>query len=1041
MSFFIDKTNFFERFASFENKYIDTTLLAPYFKRYDGRLRFENSKFAVDQYQVDPSFVGKYNEIAQIVQNQETPNFPFRIFVTFVIDDCGKNTSGGEGNTKGGGNFGGDGNTSVGDGNTKGGDGNTSVGDGNTSVGGGENTSVSGDGNTSGNGSENTSGDDGVGNTSGKASCPPTDGSTTCHHATEILTINSTSARDFSSIRAHILTFEIWICSVLFNKHFELHGTFPFELYITTSMNSMHFNDGIYDFDRNMSRPVLDRSGPTAHELSTQIVQKCKLSNWNLCCPLLPHQRQSLEWMQGLENSIYQQSAFITFNTKTIPILRTGYCFHRQLGVITPVNDSGNTDDQSDRLSVPFKGGILADVTGSGKTAVALGLVSLTSCGEMSFNPHDRLTTKAEKQIYFCSQATLVVTPDNLIHQWKSEIQKFLHPSSSSSSLKIICISNMREFKKARLCDLLGANIVLTTDAFLKSKRYTQDLSQHTSALVRHLSHQNTDGTHHCPSHTDRAPVVNKTTRDFERNIAWRMTVSNFKKNKDDSIRSIPIESIKWHRIIIDEIHSFVCDDQKNNNNSALFSLQGCFHWGLTGSPMLQNASIFQNYVHFLCLHAQKYLHFSEFTRTFVHTCFHRFHALELGPIECRLHIINQSNREKQLLMSSQHGLSSEKQIQLCSYFNAIETGDVHVEFAQIDDLIKSSKKEKRNKLREIKSKIKYLELGIASVVAQIKQSNEDMKQFNEQNLSKTLTFSDSPPATEPVGEIHLIDVTTESNAIDDMRDIIRGRQSRLARMLKRKKEYLQEKQFIEKSVDFFETTIDTIKSSSIHNCPICLTERPNVITHCGHVFCRGCIVRCLKQCNLCPVCKSVVKPSDAHEISKNDENQQLTSNVNIYGSKFAHVLHLVKSIVAQGEQVVLFVQWPSLITVLRNMFRKFDIQFGILKNNMNQFQYHKVLHQFKQGTLNVLICMVNITGLDLTNANHLIFTHALFDDEYVVQSMEEQAIARIHRMGQTKPVHVYWFITRDTIEEKTYLQTRRHSLNPVSNLLPYIVK
>ena len=366
--------------------------------------------------------------------------------------------------------------------------------------------------------------------------------------------------------------------------------------------------------------------------------------------------------------------------------------------------------------------------------------------------------------------------------------------------------------------------------------------------------------------------------------------------------------------------------------------------------------------------------------------------------------------------------------------------------------------------MKVLKSKIKYLELGVASVFAQIQQSNEDMKQFDEPLKKKTAhavnLSSEDQPSHQPTNfsnnhltnspddatdEIHLIDVTNEedeSNAINDIRDIIRGRKNRLARMLKRKDEYVREMQFIEKSVGFFETSIDTLKSRAVDNCPICMAACPNVITHCGHVFCRNCIIRCLKQCNQCPVCKSTVKPSDAHEIQiSNNDRQQSTQNVNVYGSKFAHVLDLVKLIVARGDQVVVFVQWPSLITILRDMFRNHNIHIGIIKNNMPQSQYHNVLQQFKQGTVNVLIGMVNTTGLDLTNANHLIFAHAIFDDEYIVQSMEEQAIARIHRMGQTKPVHVYWFITRDTIEQKTYLQTRRNSLNSVSNLLPFVVK
>eukprot|EP00959_Pyramimonas_sp_CCMP1952_P165391 3457422-Pyramimonas_sp.AAC.1 len=55
------------------------------------------------------------------------------------------------------------------------------------------------------------------------------------------------------------------------------------------------------------------------------------------------------------------------------------------------------------------------------------------------------------------------------------------------------------------------------------------------------------------------------------------------------------------------------------------------------------------------------------------------------------------------------------------------------------------------------------------------------------------------------------------------------------------------------------------------------------------------------------------------------------------------------------------------------------------------------------------------------------------------------QAMARVHRLGQTKPVHIYRLVTKGTVEErmlqraekKLYLdQVRRPPLDPLAGLL-----
>jgi SNF2 family DNA or RNA helicase len=46
------------------------------------------------------------------------------------------------------------------------------------------------------------------------------------------------------------------------------------------------------------------------------------------------------------------------------------------------------------------------------------------------------------------------------------------------------------------------------------------------------------------------------------------------------------------------------------------------------------------------------------------------------------------------------------------------------------------------------------------------------------------------------------------------------------------------------------------------------------------------------------------------------------------------------------------------------------------------------------------------------------------FEDNVYCNQVEKQLIARIHRIGRSKPVDVYRFITEGTIEETIYKLT-----------------
>jgi non-specific serine/threonine protein kinase len=62
-------------------------------------------------------------------------------------------------------------------------------------------------------------------------------------------------------------------------------------------------------------------------------------------------------------------------------------------------------------------------------------------------------------------------------------------------------------------------------------------------------------------------------------------------------------------------------------------------------------------------------------------------------------------------------------------------------------------------------------------------------------------------------------------------------------------------------------------------------------------------------------------------------------------------------------------------------------------------------------------------SGLNLTEASHIVLLDTLNTNKKEAQQIENQAIGRACRIGQTKTVLVNRFIMKDSIEEEFYKQ------------------
>ncbi len=143
---------------------------------------------------------------------------------------------------------------------------------------------------------------------------------------------------------------------------------------------------------------------------------------------------------------------------------------------------------------------------------------------------------------------------------------------------------------------------------------------------------------------------------------------------------------------------------------------------------------------------------------------------------------------------------------------------------------------------------------------------------------------------------------------------------------------------------------------------------------------------------------------------------------------KFNDVLEHLAVIQKGGHKTLLFSSFVKHLDLFKHHFEKNKQGFSRLTGELTQKARKQQIDQFENNAA-IQSFLISIkaggTGLNLTAADYVFIL-----DPWWNPSIERQAIARAHRIGQTKRVFAIKFITKDSIEEKILkLQERKSKL------------
>ncbi|HZJ74820.1 MAG TPA: DEAD/DEAH box helicase [Perlabentimonas sp.] len=130
---------------------------------------------------------------------------------------------------------------------------------------------------------------------------------------------------------------------------------------------------------------------------------------------------------------------------------------------------------------------------------------------------------------------------------------------------------------------------------------------------------------------------------------------------------------------------------------------------------------------------------------------------------------------------------------------------------------------------------------------------------------------------------------------------------------------------------------------------------------------------------------------------------------------KFDEIIRTIETLVDEGHKVLIFSSFVKHLRIVQQQVEQMGIGYQMLIGSTTNRE--RVVEQFQNDSechLFLISIKAGGVGLNLTAADYILVL-----DPWWNPAVENQAIARAHRIGQERPVFVYRFISVGTVEEK----------------------
>jgi len=207
----------------------------------------------------------------------------------------------------------------------------------------------------------------------------------------------------------------------------------------------------------------------------------------------------------------------------------------------------------------------------------------------------------------------------------------------------------------------------------------------------------------------------------------------------------------------------------------------------------------------------------------------------------------------------------------------------------------------------------------------------------------------------------------------------------------------------------------------SREECSICLDDLHNpVITACKHIFGRECIERTIEIQHKCPMCRAhlennevLIEPALEQEVEQDPD-----IDINTKSSKTEALMSILAASRRDPlSKVVIFSQWTSFLDIIEHQLDGAGYKYARIDGTMKPSVRDDGMAALESDpSCRILLASLSVcsVGLNLVAADTVILA-----DSWWAPAIEDQAVDRVHRLGQTRPCTVWRLVMEGSVEER----------------------